>query len=158
MKNIIYLDGSWDFRLDADKAGLNQGYFHSSFNDTINLPGTTSQSKKGTPNKEREPGFLTDEYRFEGYAWYRKSFNIKEKNFKNAKLFLERTRKTMLWVNGRRIGKVLDSLNAPHIYDIGESLRAGENTITIMVDNTDYPTKGGHMTSQDTQTLSLIHI
>lgn len=58
----------------------------------------------------------------------------------------------MLWVNGRRIGKVLDSLNAPHIYDIGESLRAGENTITIMVDNTDYPTKGGHMTSQDTQT------
>ena len=152
MKNIIYLDGSWDFRLDADKAGLNQGYFHSSFNDTINLPGTTSQSKKGTPNKEREPGFLTDEYRFEGYAWYRKSFNIKEKNFKNAKLFLERTRKTMLWVNGRRIGKVLDSLNAPHIYDIGESLRAGENTITIMVDNTDYPTNGGHMTSQDTQT------
>ena len=87
MKNIIYLDGSWDFRLDADKAGLNQGYFHSSFNDTINLPGTTSQSKKGTPNKEREPNFLTDEYRFEGYAWYRKSFNIKEKNFKNAKLF-----------------------------------------------------------------------
>ena len=152
MKNIIYLDGSWDFRLDADKAGLNQGYFHSSFNDTINLPGTTSQSKKGTPNKEREPDFLTDEYKFEGYAWYRKCFNIKEKNFKNAKLFLERTRKTMLWVNGRRTGKVLDSLNAPHIYDIGESLRVGENTITIMVDNTDYPTKGGHMTSQDTQT------
>ena len=58
----------------------------------------------------------------------------------------------MLWVNGRQTGKVLDSLNAPHIYDIGESLRAGENTITIMVDNTDYPTNGGHMTSQDTQT------
>lgn len=93
MKNIIYLDGSWDFRLDADKAGLNQGYFHSSFNDTINLPGTTSQSKKVTPNKEREPGFLTDEYRFEGYAWYRKSFNIKEKTLKMRSFFLKEQEK-----------------------------------------------------------------
>ena len=58
MKNIIYLDGSWDFRLDADKAGLNQGYFHSSFNDTINLPGTTSQSKRERQIKNGSRAFL----------------------------------------------------------------------------------------------------
>lgn len=152
MKNIIYLEGSWEFCLDPEMKGIRLEYFKSPFNDTINLPGTTSQAKKGNLNKFRESGYLTDEYSFEGYAWYRKKVYIEETNVKNAKLFLERTRKTMLWINGRQAGDILDSLNAPHIYDIGKFLKHGENTITILVDNTNYPTKGGHMTSPDTQT------
>ena len=37
-------------------------------------------------------------------------------------------------------------------YEIEAGLTAGTHTITIRVDNTNYPTKGGHLTSEDTQT------
>ena len=45
-----------------------------------------------------------------------------------------------------------NSLCTPHIYDITNYLSSGEHVITILVDNTNYPTKGGHLTSPDTQT------
>ncbi|WP_139903081.1 hypothetical protein [Clostridium thermarum] len=38
------------------------------------------------------------------------------------------------------------------IYDITENLSLGKHIINILVDNTHYPTKGGHLTSPDTQT------
>lgn len=43
-------------------------------------------------------------------------------------------------------------MNTPHEYEVTGLLEDGRHTITIRVDNTDYPTKGGHLTSADTQT------
>ncbi|HOC34736.1 MAG TPA: glycoside hydrolase family 2 TIM barrel-domain containing protein, partial [Ruminococcus flavefaciens] len=68
-----------------------------------------------------------------------------------AELFLERTRQTKLWVNGDYIGE-RNSLCTPHIYDITDHIKDGTAEICVMVSNTGYPTKGGHMTSEDTQT------
>lgn len=63
---------------------------------------------------------------------------------------LERTRKTTVYLNGEKSGSC-DSLTTPHRYVLPQ-LTEGVYELLICVDNTDYPTKGGHLTSPDTQT------
>jgi hypothetical protein len=147
MYSKIDLSGIWNFQLDANKQGIKQP-----FNDEILLPGTTSNSKKGKKNERIELGCLTDEYKFEGYAWFSREIEISDDIYdKTSFLYLERTRVTTLWINNMEVGKQ-NSLCTPHIYEVTGYLSKGKNIITILVDNTDYPTKGGHLTSQDTQT------
>ena len=147
MIKMYDLSGVWELSL----AQMNNGY-PAAFDDTMSLPGTTSLAKKGSPNKKRETGFLTDAYAFEGQAWFRKQIYIDPDYVgKPMKLTLERTRLTQLWINGVYAGNE-DSLCTPHIYDITEYVKQPLIDIIICVKNTDYPTKGGHLTSQDTQT------
>ncbi|WP_160675963.1 sugar-binding domain-containing protein [Clostridium sp. C8-1-8] len=147
MYSKIDLSGIWNFQLDANKQGIKKP-----FNDEILLPGTTSNSKKGKKNERIELGCLTDEYKFEGYAWFSREIEISDDIYdKTSFLYLERTRVTTLWINNMEVGKQ-SSLCTPHIYEVTGYLSKGKNIITILVDNTDYPTKGGHLTSQDTQT------
>lgn len=149
MLNRIDLSGSWELALDEHKQGQPQT---QAFNDAMELPGTTSHARKGKRNEEKLIGSLTDAYKFEGYAWFRKEIDIPaEWASHTARLHLERTRVTTVWLNGEELGS-RNSLNAPHVYELTGKLRAGTATLTIRVDNTDYPTKGGHMTSPDTQT------
>ncbi len=147
--NYYSLSGEWQLFLDPDKtASLSE----LQFNDTIILPSTTALSQKGTLSEKRETGFLTELYPFEGYAWYSRTVHIDESDL-NGRLFvtLERTRLTKLWINDIFVGE-RDSLNTSHIYEITEHVSSSDFTITILVSNTDYPTKGGHLTSPDTQT------
>lgn len=154
MTNTIDLSGIWQFRLDADKKGVDEEFFKQSFDDTINLPGTTSLGKKGKINEKKETGTLTDLYFFEGYAWYQKKVDLSEVKA-NSRLILnlERTRLTTVWIDGKEVGSN-NSLTTPHVYDITDFIELGktEVTLTILVSNVDYPTKGGHLTSPDTQT------
>ncbi|OKP77590.1 beta-glucuronidase [Paenibacillus helianthi] len=146
MQTKISLEGEWKLQLDKTKQGLAMP-----FADVISLPGTTSHALKGPKNGDILVDALTDEYLFEGQAWYSKDFEIPVAlTGKTCMLHLERTRLTMVWLDGLEIGN-RDSLNTPHVYDLGQ-LRSGNHTLTIRVDNTDYPTKGGHLTSKDTQT------
>jgi len=154
MQKLYDISGVWKFKLDADKIGLSNDIFKTQkfFDDIINLPSTTACEKKGEVNTNRELGFLTEEYPFSGYAWFSKTVTLEESlENKCVKLFLERTRKTIVWINGNQLDEQ-DSLSAPHIYDISKYVVTGENEIIILVNNTDYPTAGGHMTSADTQT------
>lgn len=150
MIHKIDLSGEWGFRCDEEKSGINKKYYALGGNDTITLPSTTAISKKGKPNPKAETGYLTDSYAYEGYAWYYKSIDLSGVDCENSiKLFLERTRLTKLWINNIFVGEY-DSLCTPHIYDLTEY--SGKNIdIAVCVSNTDYPTKGGHMTSPDTQ-------
>ncbi len=150
------ISGIWQCRLDADKAGVELGFEKGNFDDIISLPGTTSMARLGEPNVARETGFLTDAYAFEGYAWFAKEIVISGDDLgQPIKLFLERTRISRVWVNGEEIlgeaAQNADSLCAPHIYDLTKYVDSEEFLLTIMVSNVDYPTKGGHMTSPDTQ-------
>ncbi|TYP79205.1 glycoside hydrolase family 2 TIM barrel-domain containing protein [Paenibacillus methanolicus] len=143
----IDLDGVWELQLDGEKQGR-----RLPMNDTIALPGTTSFAKKGVSSEVEHADCLTDEYAFEGWAWYARAFDVPEELAgTNAMLYLERTRVTTVWIDGEELG-TQNSLSAPHVYRLPNSLTPGAHTITIRVDNTDYPTKGGHMTSRDTQT------
>lgn len=146
MINKLDLSGEWLLCLDKDCKGTDLV-----FDDTINLPNTTSNAKKGEYNAERETGFLTDTYKFEGFAWFRKNVDFSALQCENLKLYLERTRITELYIDGKKIGRK-ESLCTPHIYDLSEYIGTGVHEVTICVSNVGYKTKGGHLTSPDTQT------
>lgn len=147
MLTKIDLSGPWKVQLDEHKSGL-----RLPFDDEMELPGTTSHARKGARNDAVEIGHLTDEYRFEGWAWFSREVDIPEELAgMTAHLYLERTRVTTVWIDGREAG-TRNSLSTPHLYEVTELLAPGKHTITIRVDNTGYPTKGGHLTSPDTQT------
>lgn len=146
MERVIDLSGNWGLALDEEKK-LSQ----PTFRDSIHLPGTTSYCKKGRKNPKGEIGCLTDEYKFEGYAWYSREVEIPPDLFgKKCFLLLERTRKTTVFIDDRKVGS-RNSLCTPHVYDVSDQMTAGRHTLTVLVDNTDYPTKGGHLTSPDSQ-------
>lgn len=138
----INLSGSWGFAFDF-------GAPPGDFTDTITLPGTTSTARKGSANTTPHMGYFTDTYPFEGRAWYRKIVRL-ENDYRHCLLFLEQTRITEVYIDGAFAGRS-DSLCTPHTHDLGR-LSAGEHTLDVMVQNTAYPTGGGHMTSPDTQT------
>lgn len=147
MLTTLNLAGIWELQLDGEKSGL-----QTPFADTMALPGTTSHARKGERNEAAEIGSLTDEYRFEGYAWFSRTFEVDASLVGlPCFLYLERTRVTTVWIDGEELGS-RNSLSTPHVYEISGGLTAGTHTMLIRVDNTNYPTKGGHLTSPDTQT------
>lgn len=148
----INLHGRWNFQLYKNKTGINEQLFNKNLNDEIILPTTTSEAGKGIENTDKEIGFLTDMHKFEGYAWFSKEVHFPEINEeKHIELVLERTRITHVWVDSEYAG-TNNSLCTSHHYDLTPYIKNSTHKITIMVDNTDYPTAGGHMTSPDTQT------
>lgn len=141
----IDLSGQWQVKLDAEK----QEIMPQAYPETMTLPGTTSAAGLGMPNPAKETGCLTDAYRFEGAAWFMRTFTAGDWTGEQTMLTLERTRKTTVYLDGRPIGHQ-ESLCTPHRYFL-PPVHAGEHTLVIRVDNTDYPTRGGHLTSPDTQ-------
>lgn len=141
------LCGKWQVYLDKEK----RAELPAEYNMEICLPDTTSHAGLGKVNSEKKYGCLTDIYAFEGYAWFRRTVSVTEEQSKRElTLFLERTRKTAVYLDGVSAGEFC-SLCSPHRYKLGR-LTAGEHELIVCVDNTDYPTAGGHLTSQDTQT------
>lgn len=144
---ITDLSGEWAVFLDESK----KDSIPERYPDRIHLPDSTSNAGLGKLNTEIEYGCLTDLHKFEGYAWFRRSLEITpEMSGKNLTLFLERTRKTRAYLDGKLIGEYC-SLCTPHRYDL-TGATTGTHELAICVDNTDYPTGGGHLTSRDTQT------
>ena len=141
----IDLSGQWQVKLDAEK----QETMPQAYPETMMLPGTTSAAGLGMPNPATETGCLTDAYRFEGAAWFMRTFTAGDWTGEQTMLTLERTRKSTVYLDGRPIGHQ-ESLCTPHRYFL-PPVHAGEHTLVIRVDNTDYPTRGGHLTSPDTQ-------
>ncbi|OMF30770.1 glycoside hydrolase family 2 [Paenibacillus sp. FSL H8-0548] len=148
---IESIAGTWRFGLDAAKQGIENQYYKGLMQDEIQLPGTTAENKKGEYNTAREVAHLTETYPLTGYAWYQRDIEIKEEwAGKPIRLYLERTRVTQVWI-GEEWKGMQDSVSAPHVYEFG-SMAPGTYTLTVLVDNSGLPIKGGHMTSPDTQT------
>ena len=117
IEKFLLTSEKWNFLLSEKKPDIN-----AEFTDTIRLPSTVQQMKKSPLTDERSDGFLTDPYRFEGYALYERVVNFTPKNtaFTNCKdcdvyLIMERTRTTSLWIDGRQVG-TQNSLCTPHKY------------------------------------------
>lgn len=143
----VDLSGKWDVCLDSEQRTL----LPESYSDRIMLPDSTSNAGLGAVNTEIEYGCLTDMHKFEGFAWFRRTIEITpEMAQRNITLFLERTRMTAVYIDGRecRFG---NSLCSPHRFGLN-GLSEGEHELVVRVANVGYPTGGGHMTSRDTQT------
>lgn len=148
MIDKINLAGQWEFAL-KDSTDASEP---KKFSDTMTLPDTVSNARKCRKNDEICTGYLTDTYSYSGYAWFRREIDIaSDLSGRNVFLFLERTRVTVLYFDNVRIG-LQNSLCTPHRYDLTGKLTAGKHTLLIRVDNVNYATKGGHLTSPDTQT------
>ena len=142
------LQGIWNLYLDLDKACT----IPPQPNDTIVLPDSTAHAEKGSEKLKPTPDYMTDRFYFEGYAWYSRKIFVEESWVdKKLTLFLERTRISTVYIDNVEIDTE-DSLCGFHRHDLTGKLTAGEHVLTIRVSNVDYPTKGGHMTSPDTQT------
>ncbi len=150
--NRINLAGQWRFALDANNAGVKDKWFEKSLDDTIQLPGTTDENRKGTLNNARETSRLTRLYPFVGSAWYQQDINIPaEWSNKRVTLFLERTKNSRLWVDANGFSSQ-NSLVAPHIYSLGP-LSPGRHQLTLQINNSEYPPIGDpHQISDQTQT------
>lgn len=148
------ISGTWRFKADIEQLGLINKYFeHAVFDNSITLPSTVSQQKKVPQSTERYDGYLTDPYASEGFMWYERDIELPENDLSGDciwTLFLERTRISHVWIDGVYIG-TQDSICTPHRYNISAHVR-NHFRLTIMTDNVNYKTKGGHMTSPDTQT------
>ncbi len=141
----IDLSGVWQVYLDAEKHPA----LPALYPDEMTLPGTTSAAGLGPENTARETYFLTDWRKFEGFAWFMRTFESGDWQDMQVVLTLERTRKTTVYLDGAEVGSQ-NSLCAPHRYLL-PGLTEGTHTLVVRVDNTGYPTRGGHLTSPDTQ-------
>lgn len=135
------LSGEWKFRRDDENAGAREEWFRAPLaGDTkIRLPGTMDDAGLGIPNPEKPS--LAGLWRprvYEGAAWYQREIEIPASwRDKRVTLFLERCRwVTQAWLDGQPCGGPLDSLIAPHIHALGDHLRPGKHTLTLLVDNT----------------------
>jgi hypothetical protein len=151
--NWMSLEGEWRFALDQKNRGLEEGWFNTPLRDTIHLPGTTDEGRKGSLNASREPDRLTRLYPYYGPAWYQREIAIPQAwAGKRLTLFLERTKISRLWVDEKPCGQEQNSLVAPHRFLLGK-LKPGLHRLTLRINNTGYPPIGDpHQISDQTQT------
>ncbi|MDD7247869.1 MAG: beta-glucuronidase [Prevotellaceae bacterium] len=111
-------------------------YFHNPFMEQYRRAGKDMKL----------PFFLTPDKHYVGKAWYKKTLRLPANGSTAYSLFLERPHiSTTVWVNGRKVTSTdgypsskpnsRNSLSVPHVFDISNELRHGENTIAICVDN-----------------------
>ncbi len=126
-RNVISLAGQWDFGTTADNV-----------ESVVTLPGTLDTNGIGKPDTNAtETTRLSRKVTYSGPAYYSHSVQIPRSwKDKAVSLTLERTRPSVLYVDGRRIGSCT-YLSAPHRYDLTGILTPGEHRITVMVDNGD---------------------
>ena len=154
MREFIDLSGQGLFQLDPDSTLKAT----SKFNDRVFLPGTTDTNRKGNAvTKKDETTHLTRKYSYVGRAWYQVPVQIPE-TWKNKQiiLYLERTKPTMVYVDGKLAGSNSD-ISTPQEYDLSKMLKPGLHSITIMVDNSEKTVppqiiRNSHAYTEDTQT------
>ena len=141
--NKIDLSGKWQVALDSLDTGINEKWFEVTFNDEITLPGTLLDGGYGNPctlkpAMEREIFLnLKRRYDYVGVAWYTRQVKIPANwNDKQVFLYLERVIWiSQVWVNGRKVELVNESLSTPHQFDLTQFLTPGKNQIAIRIDN-----------------------
>jgi beta-galactosidase len=129
------LNGIWAFQLDPKSEGVNARWFTAKFADTIQLPGTSDEAKKGKSNKMVGPMHLTRVHPYQGPACYQREVEIPfHWREKRISLFLERTKNTTVWVNETEIGSQ-DTLVANQVFDLTPVLTPDRHRITPCLKN-----------------------
>ena len=135
-RQTILLNGFWKFSLDTVGQGINEKWFARSLSDSVRLPGSLDENKKGIPNTNRQETMrLSRELMYAGMAWYQKEVTIPE-SWKGQiiRLMMERTKPTRVWVDTVLTGSSDDILTAQY-YDLSSRLTPGKHIITILVNN-----------------------
>lgn len=155
-RDILFLNGTWKFAMDTAKVGIKEKWYTRTLADSVRLPGTMDENKKGIPNSNRiETMRLSRELMYAGMAWYQKEVSIPE-NWKGReiRLTMERTKPTIVWVDNVLTGNSNDIMTAQY-YDLTNHLAPGKHLLTILVnnDNSTVPAEvtGSHAWTEHTQ-------
>jgi len=157
VRETIPLAGTWKFAMDTSGAGIENQWYNLSLDDSVKLPGTMDENKKGIINTNiYETMRLSRELMYSGMAWYRKEIIIPEKwDNKNIRLIMERTKPTRVWVDSKPAGERSDILTQ-QVYELSGFLTPGKHTITILVNNGEGSVPrgitGSHSWTEHTQT------
>ncbi len=138
--------GEWRVQLDPNRVGETEGWFEKNLAGTIALPGSTDEAKLGPPNpaKPTEDG-LYRLHPYEGPVWYQYTLMIPGSwQGKRVSVVFERVHwDTKVWIDGKEVPGVEDSLIAPHVHDLGPLGTPGTKRLTVRVDNTKKIDLGG---------------
>lgn len=152
----VPLSGDWYAALDEKETGISERWYEKLFAETVKLPGTLDENDVGKPVTTVDTFRLNRLRKYVGAAWYNRSVILPDETVnKHVTLFLERCMwKTDLWVNGKYAGSE-NSLCTPHKYKLDGLLKAGENLISIRVDNSPVFNLGvmSHGYSEEVQTV-----
>ena len=153
VRETMSLAGDWRFALDGGNLGMSQKWFARELAESILLPGTTDEAKKGEFVDERCEDRLSRVWRWIGPAWYQRTVKVPKRwRGKRITLMLERTKDSQVWVDSHWAGAD-DSLSTPHEFDLSDHLTPGKHTLTILVDNAKLPPVGlCHQVDERTQT------
>ncbi|HEX7573767.1 MAG TPA: beta-galactosidase, partial [Bacteroidota bacterium] len=158
------LTGMWHFRMDPRDAGVGERWFLQRLEDTVHLPGSMAENRRGEPvtidtkwvggivdrswfTEERyapyrKPGniklpfWLTPASVYQGVAWYQRDIDIPA-GWSGSRIVLSLERahwETRVWIDSAAAG-MRNSLAVPHEYDVTDFMLPGRHTITIRVDN-----------------------
>jgi len=147
------LAGEWLYRLDTAHIGEGHNWQDSAFQFRLVLPGSLTANKIGTPLKKVTTRYLNPIKQYVGPLWLQKEIELPPSwEKKEISLFLERTKATQVWIDGRFVGSNT-SLSAPHMYQLGV-LSPGKHRLTIQVNNEPklFSVGGSHALSDHTQT------
>lgn len=106
--------------------------------ETVRLPGAMDENRKGRDNSGNvTPRHLHRDFVYTGPAAYRREVAVPaDWAGRPVILYLERTKKTRVWVDGRPAGPQCKSCTTPHRYDLTSLCRPGHtHTLTVEVDN-----------------------
>jgi len=134
--DTINLNGSWRSALDTGKVGIAEKWYSTTLPDSVELPGTLDENRKGLINTNRnETMRLSRELMYAGMAWYQRTITIPE-NWKNQyiRLMMERTKPSQVWVDNTFIGRSNDIMTAQY-YNLSDQLVPGKHVLTILVNN-----------------------
>lgn len=155
-KRYVPLSGDWYVALDENEMGISERWYENLFAETVKLPGTLDENGVGKPVTAVDTFRLNRIRKYVGAAWYNRLVILPDETVnKHVTLFLERCMwKTDLWVNGKYAGSE-NSLCTPHKYKLDGLLKAGENLISIRVDNSPVFNLGvmSHGYSEEVQTV-----
>ncbi len=149
----VSLQGMWRFQLDTGNKGIAGRWFAQVLTDSIALPCTTEEARKGNFNRKSEVKRLTRNHLYNGRAWYQRDIVIPQTWQGQRIVFsMERTKTTTVWVDTICLGKQ-NSLTTAHEYIFPSELAPGKHRLTVLVDNKDLPPVGDpHQLSDQTQT------
>jgi len=141
--NIIDLSGVWSFKIDCTNVGISEKWYSQQFTDFLKLPGTMDDAAKGNPTvllpelRRPQVSHLTRKNSYVGVAWYSRSITIPT-GWKNKKITLKLERvlwETRVWIDGKAVVGLQESLTTPHYFDLSNYLSVGNHCISIRVDN-----------------------
>ena len=154
-QRIVYdLSGKWQYRPDIARAGIKDRWYWQCFMDSVILPGTLDENKKGWLNHDTTTMHLNRIYKYYGPAWFKREIEIPaEWSEKHIELIMERTKVTHVWFDTTFIG-TSNTIFSPQVYDLTGKITPGIHMLNIMVDNDInlVPVAGSHAYEENTQT------